>query len=238
MVDRVEQGDVPGSSRSNVAPVLPDQSSPFGHFSFPGPAPEAEDGGPLIVGLAPYNLQVRPPVGHIGRIASCREHARMSETTGVAEANPLRQGLPRTRVPDPCAIVLFGATGDLTHRKLVPALYHLDQGGHLPGECRHRRLRPPRLDRPAVPRRAEEVAGQSPRTAASRSPPGPSSPRGSPTTPATSTIPSRLQEAQGPASRRSTPRTRHPGQSALLPGRVARVFRRDRRPARPGRPDL
>ncbi len=60
----------------------------------------------------------------------------MSETTAaVAEANPLRQGLPRTRVPEPCAIVLFGATGDLTHRKLVPALYHLDQGGHLPSEC-------------------------------------------------------------------------------------------------------
>jgi len=58
----------------------------------------------------------------------------MSETTAVAEANPLRQGLPRTRVPNPCAVVLFGATGDLTHRKLVPALYHLDQGGHLPGE--------------------------------------------------------------------------------------------------------
>src|ERR1044071_2466978 len=27
--------------------------------------------------------------------------------------------------PDPCALVLFGATGDLAHRKLVPALYSL-----------------------------------------------------------------------------------------------------------------
>src|SRR5207249_3455046 len=27
--------------------------------------------------------------------------------------------------PDPCALVLFGATGDLTHRKLMPALYSL-----------------------------------------------------------------------------------------------------------------
>ena len=59
----------------------------------------------------------------------------MSDVSGIAEANPLRQALPRARVPEPCAIVLFGATGDLTHRKLVPALYHLDQGGHLPGEC-------------------------------------------------------------------------------------------------------
>ncbi|WP_435007253.1 glucose-6-phosphate dehydrogenase [Tundrisphaera lichenicola] len=59
----------------------------------------------------------------------------MSESPAITEANPLRQALPRARVPDPCAIVLFGATGDLTHRKLVPALYHLDQAGHLPGEC-------------------------------------------------------------------------------------------------------
>jgi glucose-6-phosphate 1-dehydrogenase len=59
----------------------------------------------------------------------------MSDSTAIAESNPLRQALPRARVPDPCAIVLFGATGDLTHRKLVPALYRLDQAGHLPGEC-------------------------------------------------------------------------------------------------------
>jgi glucose-6-phosphate 1-dehydrogenase len=59
----------------------------------------------------------------------------MSDSTAIAESNPLRQALPRARVPDPCSIVLFGATGDLTHRKLVPALYHLDQAGHLPGEC-------------------------------------------------------------------------------------------------------
>jgi glucose-6-phosphate 1-dehydrogenase len=58
----------------------------------------------------------------------------MSDSMGVAEANPLREALPRTRVPDPCAVVLFGATGDLAHRKLMPALYHLARGGHLPGE--------------------------------------------------------------------------------------------------------
>jgi glucose-6-phosphate 1-dehydrogenase len=58
----------------------------------------------------------------------------MAETLGAVEANPLRQALPRTRVPEPCAVVLFGATGDLTHRKLVPALYHLARGGNLPSE--------------------------------------------------------------------------------------------------------
>lgn len=56
----------------------------------------------------------------------------MTQTIGTTEVNPLREALPRTRVPDPCAIVLFGATGDLTHRKLVPALYHLARGGNMP----------------------------------------------------------------------------------------------------------
>jgi len=36
------------------------------------------------------------------------------------------------RIPDPCALVIFGASGDLTHRKLVPALYALERQGLLP----------------------------------------------------------------------------------------------------------
>ena len=34
--------------------------------------------------------------------------------------------------PPPCAMVIFGASGDLTRRKLVPALYNLAVGGLLP----------------------------------------------------------------------------------------------------------
>ena len=60
---------------------------------------------------------------------------RMPGSTTATEINPLREALPRTQVPEPCAIVLFGATGDLAHRKLVPALFRLAQGGHLPSEC-------------------------------------------------------------------------------------------------------
>ena len=37
---------------------------------------------------------------------------------------------------EPCSIVIFGASGDLTSRKLIPALYHLHQEGMLPAECR------------------------------------------------------------------------------------------------------
>jgi len=46
--------------------------------------------------------------------------------------NPLREGLINRRTPEPCALVIFGATGDLTHRKLVPALYNLAHEGQLP----------------------------------------------------------------------------------------------------------
>lgn len=35
-------------------------------------------------------------------------------------------------IPEPCSLVIFGATGDLTHRKLIPALYNLATEGSLP----------------------------------------------------------------------------------------------------------
>ena len=46
--------------------------------------------------------------------------------------NPLRPGLRADSAPDPCAVVIFGGSGDLAHRKLVPALYNLAVGAHLP----------------------------------------------------------------------------------------------------------
>jgi glucose-6-phosphate 1-dehydrogenase len=49
-------------------------------------------------------------------------------------ANPLREGLRLERIPQPCTMVICGATGDLTGRKLGPALYNLMLGGFLPPE--------------------------------------------------------------------------------------------------------
>lgn len=46
--------------------------------------------------------------------------------------NPLREGQSVRRLPEACNLVIFGATGDLTHRKLVPALYNLAADGDLP----------------------------------------------------------------------------------------------------------
>jgi len=48
--------------------------------------------------------------------------------------NPLRAGLALERVPEPCVIVIFGATGDLTSRKILPAIYNLRRSGLLPPE--------------------------------------------------------------------------------------------------------
>ena len=47
-------------------------------------------------------------------------------------ANPLREGIANRLMPEPCTLVIFGATGDLTHRKLIPALYNLAAEGALP----------------------------------------------------------------------------------------------------------
>ena len=43
----------------------------------------------------------------------------------TAAENPLLEGLKLRRTPEPCALVIFGASGDLTSRKLFPALYSL-----------------------------------------------------------------------------------------------------------------
>ena len=47
-------------------------------------------------------------------------------------ANPLRAGLAARAMPQPCIVVIFGASGDLTFRKLIPALYNLAADGDLP----------------------------------------------------------------------------------------------------------
>ena len=48
--------------------------------------------------------------------------------------NPLREGLRLERMAEPCTMVICGATGDLTERKLAPALYNTLLGGFLPPE--------------------------------------------------------------------------------------------------------
>lgn len=46
--------------------------------------------------------------------------------------NPFRVGLRQERTPEPLILVIFGASGDLTQRKLVPAVYKMKQERRLP----------------------------------------------------------------------------------------------------------
>jgi glucose-6-phosphate 1-dehydrogenase len=62
--------------------------------------------------------------------------------------NPLRVGLRQERVIPPQCLVIFGASGDLTHRKLVPALFELFRQRRLPSEFS---MRPPPLERRGLP---------------------------------------------------------------------------------------
>jgi glucose-6-phosphate 1-dehydrogenase len=59
----------------------------------------------------------------------------VTATVPQQQENPLEDGLALRRTPDACALVIFGASGDLTHKKLMPALYALAV----------RRLLPPRF---------------------------------------------------------------------------------------------
>src|SRR5580692_2746064 len=52
-------------------------------------------------------------------------------TTTAPQENPLTAGLERQPVA-PTTLVIFGATGDLARRKLLPALYNLAHDGALP----------------------------------------------------------------------------------------------------------
>ena len=48
------------------------------------------------------------------------------------DAHPFEEPGQSERTLDPCVVVIFGATGDLTAKKLLPALYNLKREGQLP----------------------------------------------------------------------------------------------------------
>lgn len=56
----------------------------------------------------------------------------MATTEVSISPEEIKASRARERKPDPCIVVIFGASGDLTKRKLLPALYHLDQSDLLP----------------------------------------------------------------------------------------------------------
>jgi glucose-6-phosphate 1-dehydrogenase len=59
----------------------------------------------------------------------------MSESENSAEGTVCHIGAQR-RLSEPCSIVIFGASGDLTARKLIPAFYHLFKDKQMPASFR------------------------------------------------------------------------------------------------------
>jgi len=99
---------------------------------------EVKPDGPLVRRRAlprPPSKIASPAPG-----ASTIRDERLSRTgkrkrpTSKPEENPLREGLRLERVPDPHVMVLFGATGDLSHRKVFPALAQLWRTNLLPAD--------------------------------------------------------------------------------------------------------
>jgi glucose-6-phosphate 1-dehydrogenase len=72
------------------------------------------------------------PGGHTAREERLAREGKRRRASKAIEGNPLREGLRLERVPDPHVTVLFGATGDLSHRKVFPALAQLWRTNLLP----------------------------------------------------------------------------------------------------------
>ena len=66
------------------------------------------------------------------RVDRLTAHAMSTPAISLVPAPPIQQGPSDERTPEPTTVVIFGASGDLTKRKLVPALYNLARDGSLP----------------------------------------------------------------------------------------------------------
>jgi glucose-6-phosphate 1-dehydrogenase len=73
-------------------------------------------------------------VTHDESVAAAQAVASTATTMEVVEANALRDPRDKRlpRVAGPCVLVIFGVTGDLARRKLLPAIYDLGNRGLLP----------------------------------------------------------------------------------------------------------
>ncbi|GAA1508588.1 glucose-6-phosphate dehydrogenase [Sphaerisporangium rubeum] len=111
------------------------------------PSPGPEPGDPALPSVGPDGeiaaaregeIATAPPEARSaasGESVSAAQAAATTATTQeIVAANPLRDPGDRRlpRVAGPCVLVLFGVTGDLARRKLLPAIYDLGNRGLLP----------------------------------------------------------------------------------------------------------
>ena len=80
-----------------------------------------------LLGTVSDGLQRRGPAERVGS-------RQVSPSKVSAEHNPLRDPRDRRlpRIAGPCGLVIFGVTGDLARKKLMPAVYDLTNRGLLP----------------------------------------------------------------------------------------------------------
>ena len=96
-------------------------------------------------------------------------HTAESYETQSYQSEPTAAVSGGASVLQPAVIVIFGATGDLTARKLMPALFALDRGGYLPARQPLWALaaaqRPTSNSRPTFGKRWRNSVPRPPRTA-------------------------------------------------------------------------
>ena len=199
------------------------------------PAPVEEPGPDEVPSDQPIPARPAPRAKDLPRTMKDLRESREGKRASRAKAteNVLREGLRLERVPDPAVLVLFGATGDLAHRKVMPALYQLWRTNLLPHEFVLLAVGRREYDDDDVPGRDPDVArAVQPRAAARRA--GVALIRRADLLPAPGLRrPGRLRCAGRPASRPSTKRgTRgnrlfylatQPSQFAEIVGQLGRV---------------
>ena len=102
------------------------KAKPEATVTKPRPRPKVPKPAPTVAVPAPGALPIRQE-----RLARDGKRRR---TPSHHDVNPLREGLRLERVPDPHVMVLFGATGDLSNRKVFPALAQLWRTNLLPAD--------------------------------------------------------------------------------------------------------
>jgi glucose-6-phosphate 1-dehydrogenase len=115
------------STSANAAPVAtPPKTVPE---TTPETTPEIPSDQPIPAQPAPRPKGAPRTMREVRLARLGKRGSRAKPATNV-----LREGLRLERVPDPAILVLFGATGDLAHRKVMPALYQLWRTNLLPHE--------------------------------------------------------------------------------------------------------
>ncbi len=100
------------------------------------------------------------------------------EITAGLQPAALAVGRRLNRIAGPSGLIIFGVTGDLSRKKLMPAVYDLANRGLLPPGLRARRLRAARLGRPGLRGRSCTTRSSSTRAPRSTRTSGSSSPQG------------------------------------------------------------